>query len=166
MTELMKPCHRGHAVKIRAGLIVAAATGIPVTIGILSGSIVKSVAAQATKSVWDGVFSDEQAARGKKLYVSSCSSCHQEGLQGADLAPALKGEDFVLRWGGFSMQDMFDTISTKMPSDDPGTLSPQVNADIVAYLLQVNKFPAGHDELKPDALLLKGIAITPKPPAR
>jgi len=115
--------------------------------------------------VWDGIFSDEQAARGKKLYVSSCSSCHMEGLQGADLAPALKGEDFVLRWVGYSMQDMFSTISTKMPSDDPGRLSPQVNADIVAYLLQVNKFPAGHDELKPDTPLLKGIAITPKTPA-
>ena len=135
------------------------------TIGMLPGSIVAPVAAQATKSVWDGVYSSEQAARGKKLYVDSCSSCHQEGLQGADLAPALKGEDFVLRWAGFSMQDMFDTISTKMPSDAPGTLSPQVNADIVAYVLQVNKFPAGHEELKPDPPLLKSIAITAKTPA-
>jgi len=150
---------------LRAGLIIAATTGIAATIGILSGSIVRPVAAQAPKSVWDGVFSDEQAARGKKLYVTSCSSCHMEGLQGADLAPALKGEDFVLRWAGFSMQEMFNTISTTMPSDDPGKLSPQVYADVVAYLLQVNKFPAGHDELKPDAPLLKGIAITPRTPA-
>jgi len=147
------------------GFIVAAATGTAVTIGLLSLSIVTPAAAQATKSVWDGVYSSEQAARGKKLYVDSCSSCHQEGLQGADLAPALKGEDFVLRWAGFSMQDMFNTISMTMPSDDPGKLSPQVNADIVAYILQVNKFPAGRDELKPDAPLLKGIAITPKTPA-
>ncbi len=151
--------------KLGAGLIVAAATGIAVTIGILSGSIVRPVAAQAPKNVWDGVYSSEQAARGKKPYVDSCSSCHKEGLQGADLAPALKGEDFVLRWAGFSMQDMFSTISTTMPSDDPGKLSPQVNADIVAFILQVNKFPAGHEELKPDTPLLKGIAITPKAPA-
>jgi cytochrome c len=144
---------------------VAAAAGIATTIGILSGSIVTPIAAQATRSVWDGVYSSEQAARGKKLYVDSCSSCHKEGLQGADLAPALKGEDFVLRWAGFSMQDLFNTISTTMPSDDPGKLSPQVNADIVAFILQVNKFPTGHDELKPDTPLLKGIAITPKTPA-
>lgn len=137
-----------------------------VTIGILSGSIVRPVAAQAPKNVWDGVYSSEQAARGKKLYVDSCSSCHKEGLQGADLAPALKGEDFVLRWAGFSMQDMFNTISTTMPSDDPGKLSPQVNADIVAFILQVNKFPTGREELKPDAALLKAIAITPKAPAQ
>jgi cytochrome c len=152
-------------VNLRAGSIVVAATGIAVAIGILSGSIVTPIAAQATKNVWDGAYSSEQAARGKKLYVDSCSSCHKEGLQGADLAPALKGEDFVLRWAGFSMQDLFNTISTTMPSDDPGKLSPQVNADIIAFILQVNKFPTGHEELKPNTSLLKGIAITPKTPA-
>jgi cytochrome c len=152
-------------VTLRKGFLVAAAAGVALAIGILSGSMVTPIAAQATKSVWDGVYSNEQAARGKKLYVDSCSSCHKEGLQGADLAPALKGEDFVLRWAGFSMQDMFNTISTTMPSDDPGKLTPQVNADIVAFILQVNKFPAGHEELKPDTSLLKGIAITPKTPA-
>jgi quinoprotein glucose dehydrogenase len=151
-------------VTLRAGRVVAGATGVAAAITILSGSIGGPVAAQATRSVWDGIYSDEQAARGKKLYVNSCGSCHMEGLQGADLAPALKGEDFVLRWAGYSMQDMFNTISTKMPSDDPGKLTPQVNADIVAFLLQANKFPAGHEELKPDAPLLKGIAITPKTP--
>ena len=150
---------------MREVFLVAAAADVALTIGILSGSIVTPISAQATKSVWDGVYSSEQAVRGKKLYIDSCSSCHKEGLQGADLAPALKGEDFVLRWAGFSMQDMFNTISTTMPSDDPGKLSPQVNVDIVAYVLQVNKFPAGHDELKPDAPSLKGIAITPKAPA-
>ena len=151
--------------KTPAILVIAAATGVAVTIGILSGSIVRPVAAQAGRTVLDGVYSDEQAARGKKLYVESCSSCHQEGLQGADLAPALKGDDFVLKWAGYSMQDLFDKIATTMPADAPGTLTPQVNADIVAFILQVNKFPAGHDALKPDAPLLKAIAITPKPPA-
>jgi hypothetical protein len=63
------------------------------------------------------------------------------------------------------MQDMFNTIATTMPADGPGKLSPQVDADIVAYLLQVNKFPAGHDEIKPDGPLLKAIAIVPRTPA-
>ena len=151
--------------KTPAILVIAAATGVAVTIGILSGSIVRPVAAQAGKTVLDGVYSDEQAARGKKLYVASCSSCHQEGLQGADLAPALKGDDFVLKWAGYSMQDLFDKIATTMPGDAPGTLAPQVNADIASFILQANKFPSGHDELKPEAPLLKAIAITPKPPA-
>jgi mono/diheme cytochrome c family protein len=126
--------------KTPAILVIAAATGVAVTIGILSGSIVRPVAAQAGKTVLDGVYSDEQAARGKKLYVASCSSCHQEGLQGADLAPALKGDDFVLKWAGYSMQDLFDKIATTMPGDAPGTLTPQVNADIVSFICRRTSF--------------------------
>jgi mono/diheme cytochrome c family protein len=146
---------------LRAGLIVAAAAA---AMAVFSGSIVKPVAAQAPKNVWDGAYTAEQAVRGKQLYVDSCSNCHKEGLQGSDLAPALKGDDFLLQWADSSMKDVFDTISTKMPQDNPGSLMPQVNADILAFILQVNKFPAGHDELKPDATLLKGITITPTKP--
>jgi mono/diheme cytochrome c family protein len=144
-------------------VVIAAATGSAVAAGILGGSIVKPVGAQAARTVLDGVYSDEQAARGKKLYVASCASCHQEGLTGADLAPALKGDDFILKWAGLSMQDLFTKIATTMPADAPATLTPEINADITAFILQANKFPAGHDELKPEASLLKGIAITPKP---
>src|SRR5262249_26032631 len=111
----------------------------------------------------DGVYTDEQAARGKMSYISSCSNCHKEGLQGGDLAPALKGDDFVLKWAGFSVQDLFKTVSTTMPADGPGTLAPPVDADVIAFILQVNKFPAGREELKPDPALLKDIEISPKP---
>ena len=116
--------------KLRAGFdgfyrartaVIAAATGVAVAAGILAGSIVEPAAAQAAKTVLDGVYSDAQATRGKKLYVDSCSSCHQEGLQGADLAPALKGEDFILKWAGSSMQDLFTKIVTTMPADAPAT---------------------------------------------
>jgi len=141
-------------------LIVA----IAVMVGALSKAIFIPLAAQAPKNVWDGIYSDEQAARGKKLYIDNCSACHGEGLQGADLAPELKGEMFVLRWAGFSMQDILTTISTTMPADAPGKLMPQGNADVAAFILQVNKFPAGHDELKPDAAILKEIAITATKP--
>lgn len=131
-------------------------------LGAVSG-LVGPASAQAGRSVWDGVYTDDQATRGKKLYVESCASCHQEGLQGADLAPALKGEDFVLKWSGFSLQDIFTTVSTTMPADSPGKLTPQESADVLAYVMQVNKFPAGRDELKTDAAALKAIAIAPKP---
>jgi cytochrome c len=143
------------------GLVVLACA---MTIGTLAGAIAIPLAAQAPKNVWDGIYSDEQAARGKKLYIDNCSACHQEGLQGADLAPALKGETFVLRWAGFSMQDMLNTISTTMPADAPGKLMPQANTDVAAFILQVNKFPAGRDELKPDAAILKEVAITATKP--
>jgi len=121
------------------------------------------IAAQAP-SLSNGVYTEQQATRGKIQYVDHCSACHQTELQGSDLAPPLKGDDFVMKWSGSTLQDLFDTIATTMPGDAPGSLMPQVNADILAYVLQVNKFPAGHTELKPDAAALKAIALETKKP--
>jgi hypothetical protein len=44
-----------------------------------------------------------------------------------------------------------------MPADHPGTLSRPENADILAYILQVNKLPAGTRDLPSDAETLKRI---------
>jgi mono/diheme cytochrome c family protein len=117
-------------------------------------------AAQSNTSVWDGAYAEAQAGRGKKEYIANCAACHQEGLQGADLAPALKGDEFLLVWNDKSLFELVDRIATTMPQDAPGSLSPQVNADITAYILQVNRFPAGTTELPSDAAAQKAIAIT------
>jgi len=118
------------------------------------------VSAQANKTVWDGVYSDAQAGRGKRAYIDNCASCHNEGLQGGDLAPELKGESFLLRWNDKSMLELVDRTQKTMPQDNPGGLSPQVNADIIAYVLQVNKMAAGSADLPTDAAALKAITIT------
>jgi cytochrome c len=133
---------------------------VALIIGVVASLALSLAAAQTTKNVWDGVYNEAQAARGKTSYIASCAACHQEGLQGADLAPALKGEEFLLRWADHSMFELVDRIQKTMPQDNPGSLSTQENADIVAYVLQVNRFPAGQDELKPDVAGLKTIAIT------
>lgn len=118
------------------------------------------VGAAQGKTAKEGVYTDAQATRGKAAYLASCASCHQEGLQGADLAPPLKGEDFLLPWSSKSVHDLFDRVATTMPGDAPGSLPPQVNADIVAYMLQVNRYPAGADELKADPAVMKAIPLT------
>jgi mono/diheme cytochrome c family protein len=110
-----------------------------------------AVASAQSKTVWDGIYTEAQAVRGKKLYIASCAACHQEGLQGADLAPALKGDEFLLLWNDKPLGELVDRITTTMPQDAPGSLSPQENADIVAYILQVNRFPTGLAELPADA---------------
>ena len=135
-------------------------TGACAIVCAILAAMAASLGAQASKSVWNGVYSETQATRGKKLYVNSCAACHQEGLQGADLAPALKGDEFLLRWSDRSMFEFVDRVATTMPQDTPGSLNPQENADIVAYVLQVNRFPAGQDELPSDAAAQKAIAIT------
>jgi S-disulfanyl-L-cysteine oxidoreductase SoxD len=121
-------------------------------------------AAQTTKNVWDGVYSEAQAGRGKKSYITHCAACHNEGLQGGDLAPELKGDDFLLRWNDKSMFEFVDRVQKTMPQDNPGGLMPQENADIVAYILQVNKMAAGTTDLPTDADALKAITITKTKP--
>lgn len=140
---------------------MALAAGIALAAALATGGWIAS--GQGGRTMWDGIYGEAQAARGKKAYIDGCAACHQEGLQGADLAPPLKGDDFVLRWTGHTMFDMVNTIATTMPSDSPGSLKPQDAADIVAYILQVNRVAAGKDDLPWDAAALKAIAIT-KPP--
>jgi mono/diheme cytochrome c family protein len=131
-----------------------------VTMVVIATAGTYTMARQGRRTVWDGVYNEDQATRGKQLYVGNCSVCHQEGLQGADLAPALKGDGFVQRWSDSSIDDIFTTISSSMPADSPGSLTPPQYIDIVTYLLQQNSFPAGKEEIKADPALLKTITIT------
>jgi quinoprotein glucose dehydrogenase len=134
-------------------------------VGISAMAIMWAIAAgsaQAGKTVWDGVYTEAQAGRGKKAYIASCAACHQEGLQGADLAPALKGDEFLLLWNDRPLSEFVERITKTMPQDAPGTLSAQENADIVAYILQVNRFPAGVSELPADEAAQKTIVIIRK----
>jgi mono/diheme cytochrome c family protein len=115
-------------------------------------------------SVWSGVYTDAQGARGKELYVKNCASCHGDTLGGKAISdssspPALKGERFVANWVDLTLQDLHARISTTMPPDSPGSLTPQVYADVIAFLLKENQFPAGTKELSADAARLKGIVI-------
>jgi len=121
-------------------------------------------AAQAAKAatVWDGVFSKDQAARGQAKYTQVCSNCHQGDLTGSDQAPSLAGGDFLDRWDGQSVGDLADRIRTSMPLDDVGSLNVQLSADLTAFLLQANNFPAGMDELKADRSAMKAIAFKRK----
>ena len=126
-------------------------------VAVMLGTLVG--AAQAGKTAKDGVYTDAQAERGKRSYLMSCASCHQEGLQGADLAPPLKGDDFLLPWSSQTVNDLYERIAKTMPADSPGSLRSQTNADIVAYVFQVNRFPAGTEELKADPDAMKAIAV-------
>lgn len=119
---------------------------------------------QGSRSVWDGVYSQAQADRGKAFYLHDCASCHGDNLMGkeSENAPALTGERFTSQWDGRSVGDMYRKILRKMPQDDPGTLSPQETVDLVAFLLSFNKFPAGKAELLPQNDVLAGIHFDQK----
>jgi S-disulfanyl-L-cysteine oxidoreductase SoxD len=123
-----------------------------------------TVRGQATRSVWDAVYTAEQARRGEALYGQHCASCHGGSLLGAEAAPALTGFEFNSNWDGLSVGDLFERIRMSMPADDPGKVSAQQKADIVAYMLRVGGFPAGMTELPRDLQVLQQIKyVSTKP---
>lgn len=81
-------------------------------------------------SVWDGVYTGQQAARGEAAYREACMSCHGEKLEGRGQTPPLVGSDFTSNWNGMSVGDLFEKIQVSMPADRPGQLTKDQNAGI------------------------------------
>jgi mono/diheme cytochrome c family protein len=109
--------------------------------------------AAPAKSIWDGAFTDGQAARGQERYRTACATCHAEDLLGAQ-GPALVGQAFLDRWAGSTVFDMVQVIKQSMPQEAPDSLGLPAYVDVVSYLLKSNGSPAGPSELPaaPDAL--------------
>ena len=119
----------------------------------------RSIHAEQGKSVWDGVFTAEQAKRGEAAYTESCASCHGGDLSGDGFAPALSGTDFSGNWNDLSVGDLYERIRISMPPTGPGDVPPQGKVDIVAHILNFNKYPEGKEELEPKTEVLKQIKI-------
>ena len=122
--------------------------------------LVLMLAAQGAeaRSVWDGAYTEDQAARGATSYQQNCGRCHGANLAGTFEIPPLVGR-FVPYWSGSTLDVLVDYITHAMPLGRPGSLSPATNADIVAFLLKSNGFPAGSKELGADAKDQKAITF-------
>lgn len=120
----------------------------------------------AARSVWDGVYTEEQAKRGETVYQKECAACHGEMLNGGESAPALTGGAFQSNWNGLTLGDLFDRIRKTMPLSAPGRLTRQQDADVLAFMLNVNKFPAGKTELYRQSEMLKEIRFESRKPAK
>jgi mono/diheme cytochrome c family protein len=110
-----------------------------------------------------GAYSAAQAGRGEALYSARCAQCHGAALEGADVAPALSGPAFLGNWTGQPLAALAGRIRTTMPQDDPGSLGLAAAADVTAYILQVNGYPAGAADLPAD---LKTLELEPPPADR
>lgn len=111
------------------------------------------------RTTWDDVYSEAQAARGRTLYNRECASCHADSMTGGEMAPPLAGGEFLSNWNGLTAAELLDRMRNTMPLNKPKSLSRQTNADILAYMFSVNRFPAGSSELPVDAGMLKQIRI-------
>jgi mono/diheme cytochrome c family protein len=125
----------------------------------LAFAIAATMAAQQSRTVWDGIYTDEQAARGETLYADQCAKCHGDTLGGQESAPALTGATFYSNWEGEMLEPLFDRLRTTMPLDKPGSLSRAQNADILAHMLKAGGFPAGATPLNAQAGAMAAITI-------
>ena len=122
-------------------------------------SSTKSVPPNALTTL-SGVYTDQQASRGESIYTAICLYCHDEWDH--------TGAAFKQNWDTRTAFDLFETIRTTMPNDDPGKLPREDYASIVAYLFKVNKMPSGRKPLPSDVAGLKQIviAVSDAPPQR
>ena len=109
----------------------------------------------------EGAYTSRQADRGRDEYTTACAHCHSSDLLGdvRQEIPSLAGDDFFVRWGDRTAGDLFRMISKNMPADKPGGLATQTYIDILAYVLQVNRYAGGATELRADPARLDGIVI-------
>ena len=131
------------------GLILLAATA-------LAGA---TLLAQGTTTA-DGVGTDAQVKRGADVYSMQCAACHDAQLAGSGTAPALVGTDFAANWKDENVGALFERIRATMPADNPGSLKRDQVADLVAFILNFNKYPLGQKDLPTEFEALKAIKIT------
>ncbi len=133
---------------LRWGLVVAVATaGWMTSVVVATGPSDQATAAKTTKA---RVYSAAQATRGEDLYMSLCVSCHP---------PATYTGAVFKTWQGRNLGELLAFLQEKMPKNDPGSMTDKEYADVIAYLLKLNKMPTGRADLPPDAKILRTINI-------
>lgn len=119
-------------------------------------------------SVWDGVFTQEQADNGRMTTLSSCAECHGSRLDGAALdpdrtsAPPLARARFLRNWDGQTVGSLFEMIRATMPPASPGFLSDEQYLEVIAYMFDMSDLPPGDAPLG-EGVSLSSIVITAEP---
>jgi S-disulfanyl-L-cysteine oxidoreductase SoxD len=108
----------------------------------------------------DGIGTDAQVKRGSDVYTMNCAACHDAQLAGSGTAPALAGTDFAANWKDENVGALFERVRATMPADNPGSLKRDQVADLVAFILNFNKYPLAQKDLPTEFEALKAIKIT------
>ena len=115
----------------------------------------RAAAPPAGRSVADGVFTMRQAVRGQRRFEQVCAACHR--------AREFRGSAFQRAWMSRTVGDLFQLMSDTMPPDTPGSLSPEAYVDILTYVLRLNSYPEGPEELPADPSVLLGVRMQASP---
>lgn len=129
-----------------------------VFVGMCAGALTMAQAPAPAKSVWDGVYSEAQAARATAAFGQNCSNCHS--LEATGPRP-LVGERFWMRNTQKTVGELLDYVRTNMPNGAAaGSLPAATYNDLVALILKSNGLPAGTIDLAPETIA--SVQIIPK----
>ncbi len=133
-------------------------------VGALSLAVLTAVTWPVTgglSAAADGLYTRDQAARGRTIFRRDCASCHREDLNGrkSDGGPALRGTEFLNKWRGQPVTEMLRPARELMPAQHPGALDRRAYIDVIAYILEQNGAPVGDLELPADETVLKDIIV-------
>jgi len=103
-------------------------------------------------TVWNGIYTPDQALRGQEAFDLHCMRCHQSDIDARNPDARFRGHMFMERWREYDLESLYDFIRLTMPRRDPGSLTDATYVDIVAHVLMVNAFPPGPAELETDVL--------------
>src|SRR5215212_4340079 len=107
--------------KRTAILIVVAVWGTAIGFGFPAVAAQAGAAVQqqtgGERKIWEGVYTQEQADRGKPRFDASCSRCHNLELIGSDRGPALKGTAFLTKYENDSLASVYTLMRDTMPRD-------------------------------------------------
>lgn len=115
------------------------------------------------RTIFDGVFTEDQADRGARFFGTDCSGCHGNTARGTTGAPGLIAYTFDNKYANQPLYTYFDYMRTNMPPGNAGWFTDQEYADITAYLLELHGAPAGDTELEGTEEALSQIMIVPTP---
>ena len=109
-------------------------------------------AVRERRTVWDGVYTDAQAERGRVVYEENCRACHGPEFSGGE-ARVLLGDPFMQSWAEDNLENLFQKIRSTMPADRPSSLSDESYLAVIASMLQGNGFPPGIEALRAGSAL-------------
>lgn len=99
----------------------------------------QTAAPDSSRSAAAGAYTAKQATQGEVTFRNVCGNCH--GIS------EFNGPTFRKTWSGRPVYALFDQLRNTMPLDNPGGLAPEEYAAVIAYVLELNQYPAGSSEL-------------------
>jgi S-disulfanyl-L-cysteine oxidoreductase SoxD len=108
------------------------------------------------RSTLDGVYTLAQANQGRDVFAGMCRECHANNVY--------NGQPLKVRWDGRSLGELFGYLRRSMPKSNPGALTDDEYAQVIAYLLRLNQMPTGSAPLVADSAALAPIRLQSPPP--